>query len=100
MANIRNNNTYYVDSTGTLATNVKNAKIVYILFTTAAAGDELTLRDTDGSGALKLTIKHQTADNTHLFDFSANPLVFPNAIHVDTITAGAVATLVLKSGEA
>lgn len=97
MANVENANTIYVDSTGTL-TSEKNVKLAYILYTSSAGGDTLTLRDKDGSGALKLTVRNNIATDSTIYDFSLRPVVFPNGIHVSTISAGSTATLVLTKG--
>jgi len=72
--------------------------VSYIILTSAAPADELVLRDTDGSGDLKIPVKAKNADETVPVDLTGSPVVFPNAIHA-TITAGATATLILKSRE-
>ena len=96
MAITKNGNTIYIDATGTIPTNVIPVKIAFIIFTTDAANDQLILRDKDGSGALKIDIKHATANDTVRYNFSDNPITFPNAVHVDTLSPNAVATLVLR----
>jgi hypothetical protein len=67
--------------------------------TSAAAADEIILKDEDGSGDLKLHLKVRDADDTRTIDLSETPAVFPNGIHVNTITAGMIVTLILKTGE-
>lgn len=96
MANIRNGNTLYIDATGTALTKT-NIIVSQIIFTSSSGGDNLILRDTDGTGALKISIKSNLANNTIQIDLRDTPMSFPNAIHVDTITAGATATLILKA---
>lgn len=99
MANEFNSNTLYIDTASTAALTRKNIRVSYITFTSSGAGDNLILKDTDGSGALKISIKNAVANDTITLSFDENPLVFPNAIYIDTLTSGATATLVLKTGQ-
>lgn len=95
MANVRNGNTIYLDSTGAATTaNEINVKVAYIIFTPDAANDVLELKDDDTSGDLKFYIRGATAKDSMMFDFSYSPLLFPNGIYVSTITAGAKATII------
>ncbi len=57
MANTRNGNTIYLDAAGSIVANTRPTKVVYIMLTSAGAGDNLILRDTNGSGDLKISLK-------------------------------------------
>jgi hypothetical protein len=94
MANVRASNTIYVDATGTCSASEKGIKVAYVVFTPDAANDQLILRDKDATGNKKLNIRGATAKETLFFDFSYAPIHFANGIYIDTLTAGAVATLV------
>lgn len=94
MANVRNGNTWFLDSSGQL--DESNTKVAYILFTPGAANDVLRLSDSSG-GSDKIELKLDSA-SSQLFDFSSNPLVFPNGIYVTQLTAGAKASLVVIGG--
>lgn len=98
MANVQNNNTIYVDSTGQLTTR-KNTVLKYIILTSAAAGDNLVLKDSDNSGDLKIDVKVDAADKTQVIDLDGSNIVFPNGIYASTVTAGLKATLIIKTGE-
>lgn len=96
MANVRQANTWYVDTTGSLSTK-KNEKIAYIILSTNAGGDSITLRES-ASGGNKLTFKHSITNDSKVFDFSEVPLVFSQGIYVQALSASATATIVMKGG--
>lgn len=91
MANAVQGNTIYIDSTGDVRTTP--TKVYMIVVTATAASCVLALADA-GSSVAKINLRVVTSGASQLFDFSANPLFFPNGIEVTTITNG-VATLVL-----
>lgn len=94
MANERNSNTVYIDSTGDIS-DTKNSRVVYVLLTATAANAELVLKDqvtTDNKIDLRLAI----SGDSKLFRFSDAPLVFPNGINIGTLT-NALATLVIRN---
>jgi len=92
VANVRNLNTDYVDSTGTLNSG-KAAKVVYIIVTATSASAVLLLTDTASGNPKKLNLRVADANSTQVFDFSNSPIVFPNGVRVETLT-NAVATVV------
>lgn len=94
MANVRSGNSIYVDSTGSVASDV-NIKLIGIFFTSATAGDTITLKDGTNAGALKLTLKNIDV-STHYFRLPDAPIIFANGIYVSQISSGAVATLVTR----
>jgi hypothetical protein len=95
VANVRSGNSAYVDTTGSITTD-KNTKVVRILFTPDAANDELLLKD-GTAGSSKIYLRLATAKKTEVFDLG-DGINFPNEIYVSTLTAGAKAVLMLKSG--
>jgi hypothetical protein len=91
MANVLNGNTLYVDTAGDLKTTP--TKVYFITVTATAANSILALADTSSS-VPKIELRVATSGATQLFDFSANPLFFPNGVEATTVTT-ARATLVL-----
>lgn len=99
MANVRCGNSSYCDSTGLVtATGDKNIKVSFISFTSDAAADSITFKDSGSGGALKLTIKAALADETVFLDYSLRPLLFPNGVYVSAISANCTATIVFTTG--
>lgn len=96
MANVRNSNSVYVDTTGSLTTDP--TKIAYIIFTPDSANDQLILKSFDNSGEIKISLRSATAKTTMIFDFSQSPVHFPKGIYAGTVTTGATATIVTTSG--
>ena len=95
MANVRNGNTYYVDSTGNL--DIKNIKVVCIYLTATAASGRIVLSDST-TGALKADVRVPTANDTKVFDCEHANMVFPNGITITTLT-NAVVTLFLEESQ-
>lgn len=94
MANATRANKIYVDSTG--LASASRTKIAYILFTPAANNDSIVLRETaDDVDVLKIagSVAHQTT----LFRLGEVPMVFGNGVYVQSLSSGAVATLVTTS---
>ena len=94
MANYKQGNIWFVDSTGSLTTEPRQL-IASIMFTTDNANDALVLR-TSSTASDMISIKAATADNTTQYDFPI-PLFFPAGIYVQTISSGAKAMLILAS---
>lgn len=92
MANARNSNTWHIDSTGDL-TPLVPVTVYYVVLAASSANAHLVLSDA-GASTKKLDVRVATSHESKVFDFSANPIHFPNGIEVTTITNG-VATLVL-----
>lgn len=92
MANVRNGNTIYVDSTGDLTTTA--TRVYYIVLAASAANAILTLQDS-GANVNKLTISTPTDKDSRVLDFSSRPLFFPGGVSVTAITNG-VATIVAE----
>lgn len=97
MANVQSSGSYYVDSTGSLTTT-KNIRVSQIIFTAAAGNDQMILRTDGVAGPLKIKVRAATANDTMTIPFNP-PLIFPAGIYVDTITSGALATIITTGGE-
>lgn len=97
MANVRNGNTIYVDSTGSLLTD-KNVRVYGIFYTSNAAEDAIILKDADNSGDLKLKIQVATAKQTIFYDFHNTNVFFPNGIYVSSLSASSIATILYQIG--
>lgn len=100
MAITKNGNSVYVDTTGQVTTTGKPVFLHYLVYTTSAAGDTLTLKDTDNSGNVKMTIKHNTATDSLWLDFSESPIRFPGGIYCSAISASSLALVVISDGAA
>lgn len=101
MANVRNANTFYVDSaaadtdpgtTGNLA--VKNIRLVALTISATGGNSDLILKDVT-TGATKLDVREATNGETDYYDFSNAPIVFPNGIAPTTVS-NVVATLIIQ----
>lgn len=94
MANSRTANTIYIDTAANQVVELTNVKVSGILFTGGSPNDAMILKEMS-SGPIKLKIQAASADDTKYFDFSQNNLVFSQGIYVDTLSSGAVATLII-----
>ncbi len=94
MANARTGNKIFIDSTGAAIAGVNQpVKVAYILFTPAAADDELLVKETS-SGENCLYFRSTIAKTTMFFDFSYAPILFNNGIYIETLTSGAKAVFI------
>jgi hypothetical protein len=91
VANTYQTGTISVDTTGLTTGSATNLKVAYVLYTSAASHDTLTLRDGTG-GAIKFIATLNTAFTTQLFDFSAIPIRFKEGIHA-TLSSGSSAII-------
>jgi len=91
MANATVGNSHYVDSTGDVTT--KATTVYYIVLTATTANSILVLSDILSS-VKKIELRAATSGESRIFDFSANPLFFPNGVEATTVTNGN-ATLVI-----
>lgn len=97
MANVRNGNTFYVDTTGTLDIgSARNMKIACIWMTSSTTGGGIVLTDTT-TGALKADLKVSLINDTKIIDCFDAKMVFPTGITV-TVT-NATATLFLEESQ-
>lgn len=97
MANTRNTNTYWVDTTGSLTVE-KNTAVMAIILTASGGAGVLRLGD-DVSGASyppKIEVQVASGSTIHV-PLADNPISFPNGIRVITAT-NCRATLILRSG--
>jgi hypothetical protein len=94
MANVRNSNTFYIDTQYSGASDelaVKNLRITHVIVTATAANGRIVLADS--SVATKVDLRVATSGASQVFDFSANPLVFSTSVRPTTLT-NAVATCI------
>jgi len=99
MANVLNNNTFYIDTAFSSSSDDlvrKNALVAYILVTATAANGRIVLSDVASSPDLKLDLRVATSGASQEFIFVDNPVVFPNGIRVSVLT-NAIATIVLRN---
>lgn len=84
MANVRNANTYYIDTNATTLTE-KNIRVTHVTVTASGGAGRLVLSDIS-TAAPKVDLRVETDGHTEVFDFSDNPIVFPNGINPGTVT--------------
>lgn len=96
MANAQRGNKILIDTAGLVA-NSTRSKVVYALFTPAAAGDSVVLRESASSADI-FVIAGAVAHDTKQFRFDQCPLVFGDGIYVQSITSGAKLLLVTTTG--
>lgn len=92
MANVRNSNTFYIDTAGQ-ALQVANIKVMHISITPTSANAQVVLQDST-TGQTKIDLRSDTSFRTLFFSFRDNPIVFPNGINPSTVT-NAVCTCTL-----
>lgn len=91
MANVRQGNIWYIDSTG--AAGTQRQIILKILVTPTSANSIVVLRETS-SGANKMDLRAATNGQTAEFDFTDYPVVFGDGIYVQTLTNAVVMIVV------
>lgn len=96
MANSKTGPNIYVDTASEQVT-ADRTKVSYVLFTPSAANDMIVLSNSS-LGPNILTIQSAVAKETKVVDTSRRPLVFPNGIYVQTLSSGALATIVTTQG--
>lgn len=92
MANVRNGNSYYVDSTGTL--DIGALAVASILLTSNGGAGTITLQDNTAPATNKMTIKVPNNESV-LIDFNLKPVSFAKGIVVSALTT-ALATIVFQ----
>ena len=106
MANVRNGNTWYVDTSSASTSSAsfiseKNLKLIGVIYHVATANtDAIELFDknsTDNAaGVKKLTIKAAVATSTQQLRLESTPIVFSNGVWV-TLTGAPIATLIFTT---
>lgn len=79
MANVKAGNTYFIDTTDTLA-DVRNSKIKMIIIQATAANGTLVIQD--GSSQNKLSLKVVTSGETKRFNFDGAEISVNNGLKV------------------
>lgn len=98
VANVRSANTFYIDTQSASSSDdlvEKGLTVTHVIVTATSASAVLVLQDTTTT-ITKCDLRVATSGATQVFDFSDNPIIFPNGVKPSTRT-NAVATLVLKS---
>jgi len=102
MANVRNSNTYFIDtasSGGPPATtnilDVKNIKVIGINIRATAANAVFVISDNASTQVIKWSAALAVDDTSQYDDLSDTPIIFPNGIAVTTLT-NVVATLIVR----
>lgn len=98
MANVRNANTFYIDTQSAGASDdlvVNNVRLLGALVTAGAAGAKVILQDAAGTPVTKMDLRVATDESTSFFDFSNSPIIFPNGIKASTLT-DAICTLIIE----
>lgn len=90
MANVRSGNVFKVDSIGVL--NAIGTRVMYVVVTATTSNAAVTLQDAITNASM-LDLRHHQANSSVVYDFSRNPIFFPNGIEVGAIT-NAVVTIV------
>lgn len=99
MANVRNANTFHIDtqySTGTDELAVKNIKVTDVIVTATAAGGRVVLADSV-TGAVKLDLRVVTDEESKHFRFHESPILFPNGIKPTVLTNALVTCVIQES---
>lgn len=100
MANVRNANTFYIDTaaadtnpdtTGNLSGNYL---VTGIFITASSASATIILKDVT-TGDLKINLQEASSGETHYYDLSDNPMHFPNGISPSTVT-NIITTMLVK----
>ena len=91
MANAFNANTFYIDTTGTLAATDAHL-IHYVIVTATSANAVLVLQDV-ATSTNKLNLRVATSGESKQFDFALFPLRFEGGVKVTTLT-NALVTLI------
>ena len=93
MANLRNSNTFYIDteySTSADDLAVKNIKLTGLVVSATAASAVVVLADAQTGSPKKLDVRVATDGESKELDLSERPIVFPNGIRALTLTNAVV----------
>jgi len=100
MANLRNANTFYIDTAfGSGGTTLagKNIQVLGVMLYPTAAGSVCRL-DEVTTGAAKIFISSPNQYDARYFDFSNSPIVFPGGILPAVATNCAVVCIIRDGG--
>ena len=98
MANIRNGNTFYIDTQSSGSSDnleVPGLIVLGVIVTSTSSNPRLILQDTATTPANKIDIKPPTGAETYHLDLSDSPVTFPNGIKPSTVV-NVTATVILK----
>jgi hypothetical protein len=98
MSNIRNSNTYYIDS-ASVSLDVPGVQVIGIIVTGDGGAAELELADNVAGASYPSKMNFQAASGATIhIDLADSPIVFPNGIRVVTATT-VKATLILRESK-
>ena len=105
MANVRNGNTYYIDTVSSGASTCiesKDIQVVGILYHADTANQHFTLNDLSGTGAsagpIKLKVGNTSAHETVFLDLADCPIRFPNGIWISQLDSGNLTLIISAKG--
>lgn len=94
MANVRNANTYYADTTGSITS--KNIAVYGVVITPIGGTADIILQDvTTSANKMRLEVADGTSE---FFNFAVTPIIFPNGFSISTLT-NCVATFFIKESQ-
>jgi hypothetical protein len=102
LSNVRNGNTFFIDTQYSASSDelvIAGVRVPYIIVSSSATTNQVILSDSV-TGINK--IKFQNIDNTgnagdtRVFDFSENPILFPNGIRPTTLTKCVVTCVIIN----
>lgn len=92
MGNIRNGNTFYIDTQYSAASDellIQGVRVPYVIVSASSSANQVILVDSV-TGAKKLNLQNMNSSanlgDSRIFDFKANPLLFPNGIRPLTLS--------------
>lgn len=97
MANVRNGNTFYIDTVFASVNDgtellIKNIRVTGLMFTTAGTGGKGIVLADAVTGMKKLAVYNVNANDTKDISLWESDIVFPNGIRVLTLDTGCVCT--------
>lgn len=98
MANVRNSNTFYIDTQYTGSADelvASNLSVVGIIMRATGANAQVVLVDAQAAQPVKLSLGIATAGETIQLRLAEAPVLFPNGIRPLTLV-NAVVTVILK----
>lgn len=99
MANVRNANTFHIDTSGTATAAIlaiPNIQLVGVIMASTADSAILELSDlTTAATKIYLTLNTAAAISLKFIDLSNSPIVFPNGILPTTVT-NCIATCIIR----
>jgi len=102
MANVRNGNTFFIDTaSGSGGAKLAELNVLVLGVTVSPSGGAatLTLADAQSPAVVKLTLTVPSGVAAQYYDFSENPILFPNGIDPTAATTVQATAIVRLQGE-